>query len=217
MSFDDFMSDFAQPEKKALAENVGETFDAGHELVSVDYYGKIKNIEAIKPFLENIKEMNLYNRGWRFQFGTSKSWAGLCDASEDQISKSKNKNIFISIDFVKHDANWMKEMEGVILHEIAHAIVFEIFHFGKVSGINLIDPEHNKTKGHGKIWSSICGSIKGSEGGCSRFYSDSNFKESFKNYKYDCFACGHKEYGDFNNFAVKCSKCGKSVLTENTI
>lgn len=217
MSFDDFMSDFAEPKKNPLAENVEETFDAGHKLISVDYYDKIKDIASLQPYIANITEMNLYNRGWRFQFGTSKSWAGLCNASEEQIHLSKNKNIFISIDFVKHDANWMKEMEGVVLHEIAHAIVFEIFLKNHTRSLNEIDPEHRNTHGHGKVWSSVCGSIKGAIEGCSRFYSGSNFKASFKDYRYECYNCGHKDYGDFKNFAIKCSKCGKSIITENTV
>lgn len=214
------MGSFQLPKQKIDSENVEETFDAGHKLIAVDYYDSIKDIKALQPYIQNIKEMNLYNRGWRFQFGTSKEWAGLCNASLDQVALSKTKNIFISIDFVKHDENWKKQMDGVILHEIAHAIVFEIFspsNSFSQRDLKAVDSEHFATQGHGKVWGLVCSAIRGSAGGCSRYYEGANYKESFKNYRYECFNCGHKAYGNFMNFAVKCVKCDKPVIVENTL
>jgi len=94
MAFDDFMKKM-QPVKKTTPEIVEKTFDAGNQLINVDYFDKIKDIKDLKPFLLKQTSMNIFKRGWRFQFGTSKSWAGLCDPRNEGVLKSKNKNISV--------------------------------------------------------------------------------------------------------------------------
>jgi|LakMenEpi03Aug12_release.lakeMendotaPanAssembly.Ray.scaffolds.fasta_scaffold01602_2 predicted SprT family Zn-dependent metalloprotease len=216
MAFDDFMKKM-QPVKKATPQIVEQTFDAGQKLINVDYFDKIKDIQDLKPFLLKQTSMNVFKRGWRFQFGTSKSWAGLCNPRSEEVLKSKNKNIMISIDFVKGDDKWNENMTDVILHEIAHAIVFEIFYFdgeGTIGGLMQLDPEHfDKEKpGHGKMWKQVASALQGKQ--ASTFYINSQTNKYFLDYTYNCVNCGFKGFGATANFVSKCQKCLKPVFIQ---
>lgn len=195
---------------------IEETLERGNMLVNVDYLPKIKDIEILKPYLAGRTHLNPYKLGWRFNFGTSKDdWAGLCSVIETNIRKSKNKNIFVSIDFVKHDKGWRQSMDLVIKHEISHAIIRELFYFTeKWATYERLDPAEIMTKGHGKIWSAICEKLNGEN--CPMFYDapEENLAEQFKPYRYECYNCGHKEYGYYEGFESNCRECGKAVLTE---
>lgn len=215
--FDDWLDKKDEPEKQVV-----ETILLANNLLNVDYLPKIKldfnSDEKHKYYLEyftQFKHLNLYKYGWIFQYGTSKQWAGLCSIEETNIRASKkNRNLYVSIDYVKHDNNWEKNAKDIILHEIAHAIIFEVFYF-KNNGVDLesIDKYHTITNGHGELWSLICKTISDGKN-CDIFYKDANLKESFKQYKYECFNCGNVEYGNFINFASKCSKCFKHIIIE---
>jgi hypothetical protein len=217
MAFDDFVDKF-KPEKSKTPEIVGQTLDLGYKLMNVDYLSDLMTSDVLTPYLIDEKEMNLHKRGWRFQFGTSKSWAGLCDPRPESVLKSKNKNILVSIDFTKGDDNWLKNSKDVILHEIAHAIVCEMFYFDREKTRNLkeVDPEHFKLKGHGKMWETVCNSIN-KDGKCLRFYDNLKANDFFKRFRYYCVNCQHKEYGDSDNFAKRCIKCFKPIMIEGNI
>ena len=220
MSFDSFIDSFSQSDKNSVdstPEMVKETFNYGQKLIARDYLPQISKIKELAPYLKGVTQMNLYIRGWRFQFGTSKSWAGLCAESEKttRIGVSEvGKNIFVSIEIVKHDLNWKQNMSETVNHEIAHAIVREIFS-GRMSELHRIDDQNRATQGHGRIWKQICAALCGHE--CRIKYENSNFAESFKEYKYTCFNCGHVGYGDYRGFQSNCEKCKKAVITEGNI
>jgi hypothetical protein len=218
MSLDDFIKKMQPQNENKPLPIVAETMKKGIELINVDYLNTLLSNEELKSFLQEEKQMNLYERGWRFQFGKSKQWAGLCDPRPESVLKSKDKNILVSIDFVKGDDNWQKNSINTILHEIAHAIVCEIFYFGKFTFNDLknLDPKHFKTKGHGEIWEKVCKTIN-PEGNCGVFYSDLRANDFFKNFRYFCINCKHKEYSDAPNFAKRCIKCFKPVIVEGNI
>jgi len=218
MSLDDFIKKMQPKSQSNTPSIVGETMERGIELIKVDYLELLLNNQDLKSILDNEKDMNLYKRGWRFQFGKSKNWAGLCDPTPSGVLKSKNKNILVSIDFVKGDDNWQTNSINTILHEIAHAIVCEIFYFGKLTQRDLIqiDPLHFSSKGHGEIWKKVCQTIN-PEGSCERFYTELRANDFFKKYRYYCINCKHKEYSDAPNFAKRCVKCFKPVNVEGNI
>jgi len=219
-SFEEFDEEYDSP--KEVQKEVTQTIALAQRLLEVDYLPKIKKYilsnerytEYLKYFA-NFKHLNLFKYGWRFQYGTSKEWAGLCSAQETSIMVSKkSRNLFVSIDFVKHDENWMQNATDTILHEIAHAIVFEVFYFsGNSYALEEIDPQNRVTAGHGRTWDMVCSAISNGKV-CEMYYKNSKLKESFKMYKYQCFNCGNIQYGNTLNFAEKCSKCFKPVITE---
>ena len=220
MSFDSDIENFHKDKERVNTTPaiVTETFEYGNSLVNTDYLGKLIEIELIRKYVLNYKSMNLYERGWRFNFGTSRQWAGLCSKSADIIGKSSaNKNIYVSIEFVKHDAAWKENMRQTILHEISHAIVMEIFSFDtKNAGVlHDIDDLHKASSGHGVVWKSVCKALSGSD--CRIMYEKGQFKESFKKYMYDCSSCGNVGYGDYPRFTSNCSQCNKPVLVEANI
>lgn len=219
MSFDSIIKNISNEADKNNAKAdgalVSETFDAAQRMINVDYLDKIKNIPKIKKYIEGYKEMNLASRGWKIAFGTSLSWAGLCHSGR---AKGEDvKNIYISIDFVKHEQNWKAKLHDTIAHEISHAINSEIFFFDKKNKgeLDKIDDLDMASKGHGLVWKAICKKINGAE--CRIFYENSNFTDAIKSFKYVCTFCGHIEYGNFKNFATKCKQCDCSVITENNV
>jgi predicted SprT family Zn-dependent metalloprotease len=167
---------------------------------------------VLKKYLKDIKHLNIYKHGWRFQFGKSREWAGLCSEEETTIAKAKDKNIYVSIDFVKHDKNWKENMTQTIHHEISHAIVRTIFSGAFAFELYRIDEYHRVTKGHGKIWQLVCKKIFGSE--CSMYYNNANFGDSFKPYFYDCGKCENIEYGASPSFVTNCTKCGNAIIVQ---
>lgn len=222
--------------RKEKAELIAETIEVARQLIDTDLLPKIKKspfFPQIEKFLLGFQHMNLYKFGWRIQFGTSKEWAGLCSAQDrekhgDHVGISKDRNIYISIDFVKHDQNWKANMTDVIYHEMAHAVVKEMFYFQGLSDVlQSIDPSNKPSQGHGIIWENICTAINQDEkpafGGdlfqdrkpiCAQFYQNANLADSIKNFKYRCFNCGHVGYGNSKGFTDNCSNCGSAVIVE---
>ena len=173
-------------------------------------------------YLSKYKEFNLYKLGWRIQFGLSKQWVGLCSVKEyEKIGvgkESKNRNIYLSSQYHKYDKNWKINIKETVHHEMAHAVVRELFYFsddtfGVWSRFLEIDPLNEQTEGHGKIWEMICNTIL-EGGGCSRYAKGLDLEVQFKDWKYECFNCGTKKFGNRSNFATKCVTCGKSVLIQ---
>jgi len=218
MAFDDFVQGFNEP-KKQVPEIVGKTLDMGLAMIKNDYLPMLMKSD-FKEYVKEEKEMNLYKRGWRFQFGASRSWAGLCSPVPTNVLKSKNKNILVSIDFVKGDDNWKDNCKDVILHEISHAIVDEIFLLENskftTSELKKLDPAHFLKAGHGDMFTLVCKSIN-EEGVCSQFYENANKNKFFKPYMYSCVNCGNKEYGNTKSFVQKCSKCLMPVMIEGNV
>ncbi len=219
-NFDDYLEEFEQESENKIDNTpviVTETIELGRELIQKDYLNEIKKIVKIKKFTSEIKELNLYKLGWRFQFGSSRQWAGLCSTQPKDQMKSKDKNIYVSIQFTKHDASWKTEMRDVIYHEIAHALVLEIFHFNKANErkLHAIDDSDKASKGHGSIWKAVSKAISGKE--LRIFYENANTKESFKPFMYECPNCEHVGYGDYFKFTDSCDNCNSSVLTQANI
>lgn len=217
MSFDDFVAGFGEQQEKQKAKvtpnEISETFSLGQELINKDYLPTISKIKLLKLYLTAFKELNLYKLNWRFNFGSSKSWAGLCSEDENRIEDSKiGKNIYVSIQFVKHDHNWKQNMTDTIYHEISHALLMVIFS-GKESELHKIDDLNKASKGHGILWKAVCKSLCGHE--CRIAYENMDLKESFKDYKYNCTFCGHEGFGDYLNFTDTCSECDKSIITQS--
>lgn len=218
MNFESLMDNFGKEADRkqkidSTPKEVVETYIEGEKLVDFDYLPLLMKVKLkgfrqhLKPFVDK-GHFNLKKLGWKVQFGSSKEWAGLCSAAPSSSGSSKNRNVYISIQFTKHDANWSKNMKDTILHELAHAIVFEMFYFrGKSMELNKIDDLHRIAKGHGLVFKAVSKAI-GSSG--SVFYTNSNFKESFKDFVYRC-PCGNTEYGNSPRFANVCSKCNKIV------
>ena len=63
--------------------------------------------------------------------------------------------------------------------------------------------------GHGQIWATVC---KVLDANCDMFYRKAKYKESFKEFKYECSNCGQKRYGNNMRFAEICFKCFKAVI-----
>jgi hypothetical protein len=218
--------------RRDKADLISETIGVARDLIDVDLMPKIKDSKIytdLEKYLIGFNHMNLYKYGWRIQFGTSKQWAGLCSAQDREkhgshLGISKDRNIYLSIDFVKHDNNWRENMIDVIYHEMAHAVVQEIFYFkDRGSILNQIDPSNKPSEGHGIIWENICvainkdadfGKVGSRNSVCEKFYRNANMADSIKNFKYRCFNCSHVGYGVYKDFTETCSNCGKSVIVE---
>ncbi len=211
--------------RKEKADEIEQTINVARDLLDVDYLLVLKENESTKKyydFLREFKHMNLYKHGWRMQYMTHKATVGLCNY-EDQhkagiVNLSKNRNIYLSIDYVKHDTAWMNNMKDVVLHEMAHAMVSEVFYFfdqSRMSQLLAIDPNHKTDEGHGKVWIDFCHALSGKV--CDRYYENAKLAASFKNYRYKCFNCSHIEYGDNMKFATQCKRCGKGVLCEKNV
>lgn len=225
---EDFENDYNEtPEKQSItpqqAEIIDQTMSIGQKLLDRDLLPELLSAEGdniIKPYLSDYQHLNLYKLGWRLQFGISKAWAGLCSAQEHKKEElgnlSKNRNIYLSIDFVKHTENWLSlKLKEVMLHEMAHAVVFEIFRHSnpsRWSEFKSIDPADGKTEGHGRAWAAVCHAISGNA--CDQFYNNAIMAESFSNYKYECDFCGFSKYGKSIDFARHCGRCSKSVIVE---
>jgi predicted SprT family Zn-dependent metalloprotease len=200
-------------------ELIGETLTAARKAIDYDFKPEIMrglDGDLIKYF-EFFKNLNLYSLGWRFSFGTSREWAGLCSVEEHIKTinnQSKNRNLYLSINFVHSDKTWEKNMLDTIYHEIAHAIVFEVFYFkGMFAQLNQIDPANETTQGHGKIWKMICDLIN-PRGNCSQFYTNAILAETFREYFYECAFCENVYYGNSRNFATNCNQCYKPIIVE---
>lgn len=218
---EDFHADRNKERVTATPSVIDETFKYGQELINKDYLPEIKDVKYIQPYLKGYGAFNLYTMGWRFQFGSSREWAGLCDPNPTTLAKSiAGKNIYVSIQFVKHDKLWKENMRDTILHEIAHAIVFELFWFrdnlkeGGMNDLHRIDDLHKVSKGHGMVWKAVCKALSQGENDCRIHYEKADFAPEFNKYRYDCSFCGHEAYGKTQRFASECEKCGKPIFVE---
>lgn len=225
-SFEDMASSFSKS-KMTLAEQKKELIDLtltnGRDKVDTDYKADLmrNTPQEYHKYWENASHVNLYKYGWRLQFTTSRVFAGLCSGQDfGKVQKgnlSKDRNLFISINFVKSDANWENNYLDTILHECAHAIVREmiIMKIGYQSFLQL-DPMHEITEGHGKIWEMVCQAIN-PNGSCSRFYENAILESSFNEYSFECQNCGNEGSGRTENFASNCPKCFKPVIIEKNL
>jgi len=225
-SFEDMIGSFKSKapnlveQKKELIEL---TLSTGREKVDTDYkYELLRNTPPhLHKYFEQASHINLYKYGWRLQFTDSRQFAGLCSLQDyGKIEKgnlSKDRNLYISINFVKSDANWKNSYLDTILHECAHAIVDEmiILKIGYQSFLQL-DPLHEITEGHGKIWEAVCNAIN-PNGSCARFYENAILENSFHEYRYECQNCEYEGFGKTKNFASNCHKCFKPVLIEKNL
>jgi predicted SprT family Zn-dependent metalloprotease len=201
--------------KEVTKENVAETMRIGTEMLDSDLLPTLKKVKWLKKWIKSYKTFNLHDLGWRFNFGTSKEWAGLCSSQVSKHAKARSQNIYVSIDYVEHDRNWMDNMKDTILHEMAHAVIQELSI--NVVGFRLAhlayDDQHNMTQGHGILWSEVCAKISGNH--CPVFYKNSNMAEEFKNWKAECMFCDTKIYDDHRtNLPSSCPKCKTQMIIE---
>ena len=217
MDFGDIVSNLnpLNDKKEVANKDVTETMKVGTEMLDENLLPALKKVKWLKKWLKGYETFKLQDFGWRFNFGTSKQWAGLCSSQISKHSKSLDKNIYVSIDFVEHDRNWIKNMRDTIWHEMAHAVVQELII--NVVGFRLAhlayDDQHQMTQGHGLLWSDICAKI--SKNHCPVFYKGSDMKDSFKNWKAECLFCGNKEYSDRRqNLPPNCPKCKTKMIIE---
>jgi predicted SprT family Zn-dependent metalloprotease len=223
MSFEDIARKISKEiDTKPKNEIADQTLDLGMVLTAKDFIEPIKKIKQLKKILEKVDSMNLYKRGWRFQLGTSKEWAGLCSAAPSSVYKSKeNKNLFVSIDVVKGDDNWKDNMKSTIYHEIAHAIVREIFYYPEspstIATLDKIDSDHRPSKGHGEIWRLVCAAIVEKGVVCTQYYKPIVENNYFKKFRYICTYCENKQYSNSKFFATRCSSCQKPIQVVTNI
>jgi predicted SprT family Zn-dependent metalloprotease len=110
----------------------------------------------------------------------------------------------------------MTKMKSVVYHEIAHAIVREMFDtLDKQILLSSLDPSHLQTKGHGEIWKMVCESIREEDCECQMYYTGMVANDLFLAFRYCCTFCGNKQYGKNKYFATKCSKCKSIIVIEN--
>jgi hypothetical protein len=225
-SFEEMATSFSKS-KLTLAEQKKEIIDltltTGRDKVDTDFKADLmKNTpQELHKYWENASHVNLYKYGWRLQFTTSRVFAGLCSGEDfGKVQKgnlSKDRNLFISINFVKSEANWKNNYLDTILHECAHAIVREMISMkiGYSSFLKL-DPMHEITEGHGKIWEMVCQAIN-PNGSCNQFYENAILENTFYEYSFECQNCGNEGFGRTKNFTSNCSKCFKPVIIEKNL
>lgn len=203
------------------------------ELLNKDYLPILKDSQQTKylsKYFEKYKSLNLYKLGWRFTINTDKESVGLCEYNKTLDKSKQKRNLYISYRFIIGDDNFINEMDSVILHEISHAIVAEIFFLnefeldttqirevdlkGSVAQTNpfdLIDPQHIETKGHGVTWANVCIALTGGYI-CRMFYEYAIYNEQINPYMYKCIKCDTEDFGSNRNFAKVCKKCSTPVF-----
>jgi hypothetical protein len=225
-SFEDMVGSFKTKapnlveQKKELIEL---TLSVGRQKVDTDFKPDLmKNTpEELHKYWEGASHVNLYKYGWRLQFTDSREFAGLCSQEDfGQVQKgnlSKDRNLYLSINFVKSDANWKNNYLDTILHECAHAIVREMI-VTKIGYTSLgqLDPMHITTQGHGKIWKMVCEAINPS-GDCGQFYTNAILENSFNEYHFECQNCEYEGFGKTKAFTSNCPKCFKPVIIEKNL
>ena len=211
-SLDNFIGQAAKKDEgKKDAEYSLEVIEKARKILDKDYLPMILSSSMspkYKIYFQQLKKLNLYQEGWRFKFGSSREWAGLC--AYRGLTFDKSKTLYLSINFVKHDANWLENEKDTILHEMAHAIVDE-YMITKVIDFVSVDPAHKVNEGHGEAWEQVCKAIN-PEGNCDRFYGNAKLKDSFLPYMYECAFCNTKKYSRNRNFTNVCFKCMKPVI-----
>jgi predicted SprT family Zn-dependent metalloprotease len=183
--------------------------------LDVDYLPLLQSNlpDNLKIYVAPLQSLNPYKLGWRTQFGSSREWAGLCSYRAVKGISAKQKDLFLSIQFTKWDKNWRDNVDNVILHEIAHAIVNEVFLLPLGGLFNSFDPLHEATQGHGMTWDAVCRAIN-KDGDCDRYYRNKDLKADFKFFKYQCGYCGDTKFSNSKSFATNCFRCFKPVIVQ---
>jgi hypothetical protein len=212
------LESFGEPKKEdKMAELCLAVIDRARVLLNQDLKSKLLSSKVpsnLHKYFIAFDKINLYDDGWRFSYGKSKQWAGLCASHGLEQDRGK-KTLYLSVDFVKHDELFSQHFEEVVYHEMAHAVVSEYIETKIGRGaMQELDPLHyvntpEQPIGHGNIWKSICPAL---DSNCEMFYAKAKYKESFKNFKYECGNCGQKKYGNSRNFAEICFRCFKAVI-----
>jgi len=218
----DELSYFKEPSQEdKMAEKCVRIIEKARKILNQDLKSKLmtkKLDESLVKYFAPYQKINLYDEGWRFAFGQSKQWAGLCAFKGLEQDRNK-KTLYLSVDFVKKDEVFENHFEEVVYHEMAHALVDEyiLTKIGKVSMkeidlLHFIDTKE-QPYGHGKIWANICKCL---DSNCDVFYRKAQFSSNWKEFKYECSNCGETRYGDTKNFTQICYKCFKAVyVTKN--
>lgn len=215
------------------AERFKIVLSRAEELLNKDYLPVLKDSQQTKylnKYLEPYKSLNLYKLGWRFTINTDAESVGLCEYNRAKEKNKQKRNLYLSYRYIIGDDNFINEMDSVILHEISHAIVAEIFFLnefeldttqirevdlkGVVAQVNkfdLIDPQHEVTKGHGVTWANVCIALTGGYI-CRMFYEYAIKNEQINPFMYKCIKCGTEDFGDSRSFAKVCKKCSTPVL-----
>ena len=218
----DELSYFKEPSQEdKMAEKCVRIIEKARKILNQDLKSKLmtkKLDESLVKYFAPYQKINLYDEGWRFAYGQSKQWAGLCAFKGLEQDRNK-KTLYLSVDFVKKDEVFENHFEEVVYHEMAHALVDEyiLTKIGKVSMkeidlLHFIDTKE-QPYGHGKIWANICKCL---DSNCDVFYRKAQFSSNWKEFKYECSNCGETRYGDTKNFTQICYKCFKAVyVTKN--
>lgn len=179
---------------------VNLTIEYFTKAVNEDYFDKIKDVPELAPYIKakGITSMNLYNRGYRLKLNKCRCTLGR--------ATYQTKEINLSLDYINGANQWLGGlMESVVLHELSHAITFEIFGSILWQENNSIDPLNVSTEGHGIMFKAVCNAIN-PEGDCSRFAHNVEKGNEFKLYVAVCPKCGKKNYGDEPG-TTQCSVC----------
>lgn len=192
---------------KEQPEIIKKTMSYGIDAVNTDWMPFLLESEELKEYHSYIRSkgtMNIYERGYRFEFARSRQNAGVCFGGVDT-------RIAISIDFIKGDNNWEHiNMRDTIRHEIAHAIVNILFKNSMLFNIDEIDPKHKITQGHGDLFFKVCRAIN-KDGNCNQHVANMEKNKFFKLYKGKCRKCGYENYSDESK-PGQCTVC-KSVVS----
>jgi predicted SprT family Zn-dependent metalloprotease len=131
---------------------------------------KIMGLESLQSLSERLlKKHGLKKKGWTFKFNRATRTFGICDFNKRSISISKR---ITEINIKKNP----EEIVDTILHEIAHAMTFELY--------------GTKVKAHGDEWKGICNKIGAST---ETYYDPNNIIELKEQHVYKCPLC-LKEY-----------------------
>jgi predicted SprT family Zn-dependent metalloprotease len=210
------LESFADDSKDKYAEKCVRIISSAREILNQDLKAKLltsKLDSSLHKYFIPFNKINLYDDGWRFAYGESKQWAGLCASHGLEQDRGK-KTLYLSVDFAKYDAVFEEHFKEVVYHEMAHALVFEyiVSKIGKQAMMQ-IDPLYfvntpEQPIGHGQIWKLICSVL---DADCDMFYRKAKYGDSFEMFKYECKNCGQKKYGNSRNFAEICFRCFEAV------
>ena len=215
------------------AERFKMVLSRAEELLNKDYLPVLKDSQQTKylnKYFEPYNALNLYKLGWRFTINTDAESVGLCEYNRAKDKNKQKRNLYLSYRYIIGDDNFINEMDSVILHEISHAIVAELFFLNEfeldttqirevdlkgvvaqIDKFDLIDPQHKETKGHGVTWANVCIALTGGYI-CRMFYEYAIQNEQINPFMYKCIKCGTEDFGDNRSFAKVCKKCSTPVL-----
>ena len=156
--------------------------------VTISDVRQLANKYMSTTFTYRGKEYNMLELGWRFEFGTKRRALGTC--------KMSSKIIVLSKWMIENSENGMATWNNTILHEIAHAIDFEI----------------RGTSKHDWQWRSIALAIGCNGERCSSVTHKENVKSK---YTIKCNSCGYERVGHKRSKRVEqgrlsCGKCYKT-------